>query len=150
MAKVKIFLDNEAAEMPTCAYTNDVGYDIYSIEEVEIPFGCRVEVKTGVHLIMPPEIFAQVNTRSSYGRKGLYVHHGVIDSDYTGEISVYVMNLASSVDKNGMIKKESYIIQKGDKIAQLLFHNVERPTLIETDTIPSTERGSKGHGSSGR
>lgn len=150
MSEVKIFLSDEAAEIPTRAYDHDVGYDLYAIEETDVPYGCRVTVKTGVHLVMPSGIFAQVNTRSSHGKQGLYVHHGVIDSDYTGEISVHVMNLAGSVDDNGVVHRESYTVQKGDKIAQLLFHKAERPTLVETKELPRTARGDKGHGSSGR
>ena len=150
MSTVKIFLADEDAEMPTRAYPNDVGYDLYSTEEIEIPHGCCVTVKTGMHLVMPAGLYAQVHTRSSYGKRGLYVHNGVIDSDYTGEVSVHVMNLAGSVDENGVIHKESYIIQKGDKIAQLLFHSAERPALVETKQLPQTDRGDKGHGSTGR
>ncbi len=148
--KVKIYLSNEDAKIPTRAYTNDVGYDIYAIEDYTIPFGTVVEIKTGVHLVLPTGMFAQINTRSNSGKQGFYIHHGVIDPDFTGEITIFFFNVCATVDDNGMIKKEEKTIKKGDKVAQILFHKAEYPELEQTTTIPETERGEKGFGSSGR
>lgn len=141
MDNVGIFLDNKDAKMLTRAHQTDVGYDIYSIEDYIIPIGQQKEVKTGVHLILPEGMFAQVNTRSSFGKNGYYVHHGVIDPGYTGEISIFVFNLCGTTELK---------IKKGDKIAQIVFHKAEYPQLIRSDFLPTTERGEKGFGSSGR
>jgi len=137
--EIGIYLDNENAKMSTRAYRGDVGYDLYSIEDVIIPKFSFKEIKTGVHLAMPRGIFAQINTRSSFARKGLFVHHGVIDSGFTGELTVHVYNLGYQVE-----------IKKGDRIAQILFHKAERPKLKIINKLPITERGDKGHGSSGK
>ena len=147
---VGIYLSHKDAVLPNLAYADDVGYDLYAIEDVTVPVGCVCLVKTGVHLSMPENIFAQINTRSSYGKQGILLHYGVIDSGYTGEISVWVMNLARPVDDQGLQITAPFVIEKGDKIGQLLFHKAERVNMKQISELPETERGDKGHGSSGR
>ena len=147
---VGIYLDHVDAKIPTCAYAGDVGYDLYAIEDVIVPVGCVCLVKTGVHLSMPKNIFVQINTRSSYGKQGILLHHGVVDSGYTGELSVWVMNLAKPVDPQGVQLIAPFIIKKGDKIGQLLFHKAERVNIKQISELPETARGNKGCGSSGR
>jgi len=148
--EVGIYLDDPNAVLPTQAYKDDVGYDLYAIEDVTVPVGCVCLVHTGVHLAMPKDIFAQVCTRSSYGKQGMILHHGVIDSGYTGEISIWVMNIAKPVDDKGLQLVAPFIIKKGDKIGQLLFHKAERVNIKQISELPKTDRGDKGHGSTGR
>ncbi len=148
--QVGIYLSHTDSKIPTCAYTGDVGYDLYSIEDVTVDPGCVQLVRTGVHLSMPRDIFAQMCTRSSYGKQGIILHHGVIDSGYTGEISAWVMNLARPVNAQGVQLISPFIIKRGDKIGQLLFHKAERVNIEQISELPETERGDKGHGSSGR
>ena len=147
---IGIYLSHKDAVLPDLAYADDVGYDIRAIEDVTVPVGCVCLVRTGVHLAMPKDIFVQVNTRSSYGKQGIILHHGVIDSGYTGEISIFVMNLARPVDHQGLQLVKPFTIKKGDKIGQLLFHKAERVNIKQISELPETERGNKGHGSSGR
>lgn len=147
---VGIYLAEEDAIMPTRAYAHDVGYDLYSLEDVEIEPGTMRLIQTGICLALPSNMFAQINTRSSFGKQGLYVHHGVIDPGYTGDLKVMIMNVAATVADTGVVKKETYSIKKGDKIAQILFHKAEMPTLVEIAECPVTERGGKGCGSSGK
>ena len=147
---VGIYKMTEDATIPTLAYEGDVGYDLYALEDVDIPFGTVKTISTGICLSLPKDMFAQINTRSSFGKEGLYAHHGVIDSGYTGEITVWMMNIAGTVESNNMIHKDSYAISKGDKIGQLLFHKAETPTLKVIKKLSKTARGDKGHGSSGK
>lgn len=147
---IGIYRSHPDAKLPSTAYASDVGYDLYAVDDYEIQPGERIEVKTGVHLVLPPDIFAQINTRSSFGKNGLTVHHGVIDPGYTGEISLWVYNLAAIRDDNGVVRHSTYTIKKGDRVAQLLFHKAERPILQVLRSLPETERGDKGHGSSGK
>lgn len=152
-AAVGIYLSDPNAKLPTLAYKGDVGYDLYAIEDVEIPAGCVKLVRTGVHLSMPEEIFAQINARSSWGKQGILLHHGVIDSGYTGSIDVWVMNIARPIDDRGLQHINMVTIKKGDKIGQLLFHKAERVQINQIETLPKTdetERGKRGCGSSGR
>jgi len=147
---IGVYLSEEDGILPNLVYDSDVGYDIRAIEDIIVPVGCVCLVRTGVHLAMPENIFAQVNIRSSYGKRGILLHHGVIDSGYTGEISVWVMNIAKPVDNQGLQLIAPFIIKKGDKIGQLLFHRAERVNIKQINKLPQTERGDKGHGSSGR
>ena len=146
---VGVYLDSVDTVLPDLVYSSDVGYDIRSIEDTTIPVGCVKLVRTGIHLAMPENIFVQVNTRSSYGKQGILLHHGVIDSGYTGELSIWVMNLAMPIDQHGLQIVAPFIIKKGDKIGQLLFHKAERVNIKQINELPQTERGDNGHGSSG-
>ena len=65
---------------------------------------------------------------------------GVIDSDYRGEISVGLVNLS----------QDSYTIQPGDRIAQLMVTPVVRPVLVQAEELDETDRGAGGFGSTGR
>lgn len=151
MIKVGVFLSHEDAKIPSAgAYEGDVGFDIYAVKDYVIPAGTVCEVKTGVHLILPEGVFAQVNTRSSHGKAGCFVHHGVIDTGYTGEISVFFFNAAALVTETGMIKRSEVEIKKGDRIAQLLLHRTEPVKLEQMQLRPETERGENGFGSSGQ
>ena len=147
--QVGIYLE-DGAIMPSRAYEHDVGYDLYALEDVTIQMDTFAEVRTGVHLALPSNVFAQVNTRSSFGKRGLYVHHGVIDPGYTGEVTLWVMSIAKSVLPNGMVVTEPCNIKKGDRVAQILFHKALTPALTQIDVLPETERGVKNCGSSGK
>ena len=147
---VGIYSSNLDAHTPTLAYKDDVGYDLYSVNDYEILPGEMVEVHTGIHLAMPPDLFAQINTRSSFGKKGLIVHHGVIDSGYTGPLTLWISNFVAIRDENGALRRTPYSIKKGDRVAQLLFHTAERPILESLEVLPTTERGEKKNGSSGK
>lgn len=147
---VGVYLSKDTAVLPCLAYTGDVGYDLYAIEDVTVPVGCVCLVRTGVHLAMPEGIFVQINTRSSYGKQGILLHHGVVDSGYTGEIIIFVMNLAKPVNHQGLQLVAPFTIKKGDKIGQLVFHKAERVNIDQISELPKTERGDNGCGSSGR
>ena len=148
--EVGIYLEYPNAVLPTVAYENDVGYDLYAVEDVIVPVGCVCEIRTGIRLALPAGIFAQINARSSYGKQGILLHHGVLDPGYTGLVSIWAMNLAKPVDDKGLQLVTPFIIKKGDKIGQLLFHKAERVNIEQISELPQTARGDKGHGSSGR
>lgn len=147
---VGIYLSHTDAKIPTRAYADDVGYDLYAVEDVTIPVGCVCGVPVGICLALPTETFAQINARSNYGKQGILLHHGVLDPGYIGEISIWVMNLAKPIDHQGLQLIAPFVIKKGDKIGQLLFHKAERVDIKQISELPKTERGDKGHGSSGR
>ena len=157
--EIGIYLSHPDAKMPTRAYEGDVGYDLYADRDIEIPFGAFAEVSTGVHLQLPPDMFTQIAARSSYGKNGLIIHPGTIDSGYTGELTIWIYNIgARTVDVSEewitRVKKENnpgpYYVYKGEKIAQMIFHKAERPELKQVKNLKQTERGDKGHGSSGK
>jgi len=145
---VKIIRVNADADfdLPEYATPGSAGMDLRAcikesvvlkpMERALIPSG--IAVSTG-----DPGIVAIVAARS-----GLSVKHGValvngigvVDSDYTGEIKVGLINLSN----------ESYEIKPMERVAQLLFMPVEKVRLLLVDRLDETERGSGGFGSTGR
>ena len=106
--------------------------------------GQRRGIPTGIAIALPsPDYVALVFVRSGMGfRHGIALSNGVgvIDSDYRGEISVGLVNLS----------QDSYTIQPGDRIAQLMVTPVVRPVLVQAEELDETDRGAGGFGSTGR
>lgn len=102
----------------------------------------RTLVPTGLFMALPQGYEAQVRPRSGLAlKKGITVLNspGTIDADYRGEICVILINLSS----------ESFIINDGERIAQMVIAKHEQPSLIEVSTLDETERGAGGFGHSG-
>jgi dUTP pyrophosphatase len=103
----------------------------------------RCLIATGLHIELPTGFEAQVRPRS-----GLALQHGItvlnspgtIDADYRGEIKVLLINLSN----------ESYTIQNGDRIAQLIIAKHEQAEWIQTTELSITQRGAGGYGSTGK
>ena len=105
--------------------------------------GERILVPTGLYLEIPVGLECQVRPRSGLAlKKGITVLNtpGTIDSDYRGEVGVILMNLSN----------ENFTIEPNDRIAQLVFCPVIQVTLIETDALESSDRGTGGFGSTGK
>ena len=128
------------SQQPTKAYKNDAGWDLYSVEEKIIKPGELVEVDVGIATAIPEGYFGCIATRSSYGKKGLRCHFGIIDCSYRGRYSIWIQNHGN----------EDFEIRVGDKVAQLIILPVVGVEFEECLALPSSERGLKGHGSSGR
>jgi len=105
--------------------------------------GDRALVPTGLALAIPPGFEGQVRPRS-----GLAVKHGVtclnspgtIDADYRGEVKVLLINHG----------REPFVVQNGERIAQLVIAPVTRAQLAEVTELPDSARGAGGFGSTGR
>ncbi len=134
------------AVIPQRATDGSAGMDLYAVlkEPLTVAAGERVRIPTGIAIGLPsPETVALV-----FARSGLAVKHGltlsncvgVIDSDYTGEIQVGIINQSDT----------AYTVQPGERIAQLVITPVLQPTVVETDTLEKTARGDGGFGSTGR
>ena len=127
------------AVLPTVAHPGeDIGYDLYSAEELTISGHGAAGVHTGIAIEFMPVAGAIVKTRSGLAKKRLMCNAGVIDAGYRGEIIVLMENLGS----------EPYTIHKGDKIAQLLEHPFLAGEVVEAE-LSDARRGAKGFGSSG-
>ena len=113
-------------------------------EPVTIAPGERMLIPTGIAIGLPSkETVGLVYARSGMAvRDGIALTNGVgvIDSDYTGEIQVGLINLS----------KEPYTVNPGQRIAQLVVAPVLLPTVEEVENLTKTERGSGGFGSTGR
>ena len=102
----------------------------------------RTLVPTGLFMALPQGYEAQVRPRSGLAlKKGITVLNspGTIDADYRGEICVILINLSP----------EPFIINDGERIAQMVIAKHEQPSLIEVSTLDETERGAGGFGHSG-
>jgi dUTP pyrophosphatase len=108
-----------------------------------LPPGRHAMVPTGVAIALPEGFEAQVRPRS-----GLAARHavtvlnapGTVDADYRGEIAVILINHGG----------EPFAIRRGERIAQLVIAPVARAEFVQADTLPPTDRGSGGFGSTGR
>lgn len=102
----------------------------------------RVLVKTGLFIELPLGFEAQVRPRSGLAlKKGITVLNspGTVDSDYRGEIGVILVNLSN----------DDFVIENGERIAQLVVAKHERAEWIEVDQLNETSRGAGGFGSTG-
>lgn len=123
--------------------TSNAGYDLRSNTSMVLAPGTRAVVPTGLYLEMPETMYAQVASRSGLAVKNwISAEAGVIDCSYRGEVGVVLHNYHPSM---------SFNIEKGDRIAQLLFLPVLHPTLVvkNREEHSSSLRNENGFGSSG-
>lgn len=130
--------------LPTYQTAGAAGMDVLAAldDPVHIPPGGIVLIPTGLSLAIPTGWEAQVRPRS-----GLAVRHGItlpnapatIDSDYRGEVLVPLINLGP----------DSFTIERGMRVAQIVFAPVATAVWIEVDTLESTARGEAGFGHTG-
>ncbi len=142
--KVKFKKLNANAKQPTQATPGSAAYDVYSTDELLLAPEGRYALRTGVALEIPSGFVALCCPRSGLAiKQGMTVINapGVIDADYRGEVNV----LAVNHDLTHPVQ-----INKGDKIAQLLFVRAEEIQFEEVEELSSTQRGEGGFGSTGR
>ena len=132
-------------DLPLLAYAHpgDAGADLVAAEDVDVPPGRRVLVRTGVAVAIPDGYVGLVHPRSGLAvRLGVTVLNapGTVDAGYRGEIMVNLVNH----DPEAAAK-----ICRGDRIAQLVVQRVERADFHVVDQLPQSRRGGGGHGSTG-
>ena len=141
---VPILKLDPAAVIPVQANQHDAGFDLYSIEEVNLePFG-RAMVRTGIAIALPEGTVGLVHPRSGLAiKKGLAVLNspGTIDAGYRGEIKVILINLDP---------KKEILISPGDRIAQLVIQEFKQVKFELVSELEDSDRGSGGFGSTGR
>ena len=133
----------EDAVVPERAYEGDAGLDLAACERVELGPGERAVVGTGLAVAVPEGHAGFVQPRSGLAdRHGISIVNspGLIDSGYRGEIKVILLNTDRSMP---------FVVEYGMRIAQLVVLPVPELAVLETDDLPATERGVRGHGSSG-
>lgn len=125
--------------VPTRGSREAAGYDIYATEDKTLkPFSIE-KIRTGICLQMPPGYFGQIYGRSGLAAKrGLLSVAGTIDSDYRDEISVVLFNTSG----------EAQSIYRGNRIAQIVFHQHQIISWDITDELDETDRHG-GFGSTG-
>ena len=140
--KVKIKKLAEEAKVPKVEHHGDAGFDLYANENTALKPGERKLISTGIAMSFEKGYEAQVRPKS-----GLAIKHGLslvntpgtIDSGYRGEVKVILINHG----------EEEYLVEKGKKIAQVVFNKIEEPEIEEVEDLDETTRGEGGFGSTG-
>jgi len=140
--KVEVQRLHADAVLPSRAYEGDAGLDLVACEGATLAPGERVSVGTGLALAIPAGHAGFVQPRS-----GLAARHGItlvnspglIDAGYRGEVRVVLLNTDAT---------EPFTVEPGMRIAQLVVLAVPHTEPVEVDTLPASERGERGFGSS--
>lgn len=149
MTEISIRPLEHGRDLPLPSYETKgaAGMDLYAAVSQGAPVtlepGQRDLVATGISIALPQGFEAQIRPRS-----GLAIKHGItclntpgtIDSDYRGEIKVILINHGS----------ESFVISRGDRIAQMVIAPVIQSHWRQVDELPETTRGAGGFGSTGK
>ena len=139
--EIKIKRLHADAKLPTYAHPGDVGLDLYSMEAYTLKPGERKIFMLGFALEFDTGYGAFVKDKGSLPKiAGLHSMGGIFDAGYRGEYNVNLVNLG----------QEPYQIEKGQKIAQLVIFPVVIASLIETDTLTDSSRGTGQFGSTGK
>lgn len=143
-----LVLNGSAIERQT---SGAAGYDLCSSTTVTIPPQSNAVVGTGTHVALPPGTYGAIESRSGLAFKlgavvdghqtyqAVTAFRGIIDSDYRGEIKVLLFN-------HGV---ERVRIPAGSRICQLVVHKYETVNFVPASSLPATERGDHGFGSTG-
>ena len=143
---MKINIVNQSSHpLPAYETSQSAGVDLRANlnEAIHLKSLERILVKTGLFIELPKGFEAQVRPRSGLAlKKGITVLNspGTIDADYRGEIGVVLINLS----------QEEFIIQNGDRIAQLVIAQHEQAEWFEVNELNETSRGEGGFGSTGK
>ncbi|HEX5173704.1 MAG TPA: dUTP diphosphatase [Gaiellaceae bacterium] len=132
----------EQAIVPARAYDGDAGLDLAASERVELPPGERAVVGTGIAVAIPAGHAGFIQPRSGLAAKhGISVVNspGLVDSGYRGELRVVLLNTD---------RAETFVVERGMRIAQLVVLPVATPRPVEVTELPPSERGERGFGSS--
>jgi len=140
-ARLECKLCHPDAKIPYRKRPTDAGYDIVAINGGTILPNRMLNIHTGVILTCPSGYYITIEPRSSLWMKGISPFHGIIDATYTGELMVCLMNYGS----------EPYVIEKGNRIAQLILHKNIPFDIVEVSSFSPdyNERGTAGFGESG-
>ena len=135
---------NEDVLLPDKMSELAAGFDLHAAvsDPVVLSPGERKLIPTGFSMAMPADLEAQIRPRS-----GLAYKHGItclnspgtIDADYRGEVKVLLINLG----------QEPFTIERGERIAQMVFQVVPTIVISEVDELPETVRGAGGFGHTG-
>lgn len=142
--KVKIINRSKHA-LPEYATEQSAGVDLRANIDNSVviaPLG-RALIPTGLYMALPEGWEAQVRPRSGLAiKKGVTVLNtpGTIDADYRGEVGVILVNLSG----------EDFVVQDGDRIAQMIFNQYGKADFVEVETLDETERGAGGFGHTGK
>lgn len=132
-----------SGDVPAYAHPGDAGADLTAAEAVTLEPGHRATVPTGVSIALPDGYVAFVVPRSGLAAKhGITIVNspGTVDAGYRGEIRITLLNTD---------REHPFVIEVGDRIAQLIVMPVSRARFIPVEKLPGSHRGDGGFGSTG-
>ena len=141
----EIFVVNKGHQpLPQYATPQSAGLDLRANLDAPVTLQPmqRHLIPTGLHIALPAGFEAQVRPRSGLAlRHGITVLNspGTIDADYRGEVMVLLVNLG----------QEPFVVNDGERIAQLIVARYEQVTLVPADSLDITKRGEGGYGHTG-
>ena len=138
---VKLLRLSLTARLPMRATAGSAYCDLYAAERVVVDVGDIKLVSTGWCIEVPEGYFLDLRPRSGLASLGITINNspGVVDADYRGELKIIVVN-------HGWLP---YTIATGDRIAQCALVPVVHTSFYEVQSLSSTQRGTKGYGSTG-
>lgn len=147
IVQIKRLLGSEGLPLPQQMSELAAGFDVVAAlpedSPIELAPGAAALVPAGFAMAMPAGFEAQVRPRSGLALKyGITVLNspGTIDADYRGEVKVILINLG----------RESFVIRRGERIAQMVIQQVPQVRLLEVEELGATERGAGGFGHTGK
>jgi deoxyuridine 5'-triphosphate nucleotidohydrolase len=134
--------------MPMKAYDDDAGWDLrvcwpdeMGTSKFILASNEIIDVPTGISIKLPEGYWAEIKARgSSFLNRSLHIHDAVLDNGFTGEVKVAIMNMSI---------RPAYI-EDGERLAQLILHKIYPSVFEEVELLPTTNRGTKELGSSGK
>lgn len=141
---MQVKIKSESGILPAYETEGAAGMDLkaWLEEPVTLKPGQHKMIPTGISIELPAGYEAQIRARSGLAaKKGIGLANGIgtIDSDYRGEIKIILINWG----------EEDFVINNGDRIAQMVIAKYERITWQETEELNDTQRGSGGFGHTG-
>lgn len=168
MDKLQIKLLSENATLPTRNHSTDAGFDIYAAETITLEPQEKALIATDIAVNIPKGYVGLLTSRSGVSSKTyLVVETGKIDAGFQGHMKINIKNdyednkgetifkrdLKDKIiieDERHLYKQGTYVIKKGERLAQLVIVPIVTPQLQEVDEFSEvSERGEKGFGSSG-
>lgn len=145
MTSVQVLLSRTDPDVPIPGYARagDAGADLVTTADITLAPGERAVVGTGIAIALPVGYAGFVHPRSGLAaRAGLSVVNspGTIDAGYRGEIKVCLINHDPRAE---------LVLNRGDRIAQLVIQRVEHAEFVEVAELATSERGAGGYGSTG-
>ena len=142
--KIQRMEGNEDLPLPRYMSAGASGMDLCAAvtDAITIPPKEVAMIPIGIRIALPEGFEAQVRPRSGLAARhgiGILNSPGTVDSDYRGEVKVILFNFG----------KEDFVVNRGDRIAQMIITRVARANLVEQDALEDTQRGSGGFGHTG-
>ena len=121
-------------------YVNSTGHNLFASQIIKVHAGSRALVSIELRMAIPKGFFGRISPRSGLAvNRGILAFSGTIDSGYRGIIYVLLFNFSH----------DDYIVEKGNRIAQIIFQKYENVSFLDDTLDFASERGVKGFGSPG-